>query len=40
MNPIANIEATIKILEKKLNKEEKQNLINSSIKELNLVLKN
>ena len=35
-----SIEATIKILEKKLNKEEKQNLINSSIKELNLVLKN
>ena len=36
----SSILATIKLLEKKLNKEEKQNLINSSINELNSVLKN
>ena len=34
------IEATISVLEKKLNKEDKQSLINQSIKELSLVLKN
>jgi len=34
------IESTIKILEKKLNDEERQNLINKSIAELALVLKN
>ena len=34
------ITATIDILEKKLNEKEKQNLINKSIAELNLVLKN
>ena len=36
----SSILATIKLLEKKLNKEEKQNLINSSINEFNSVLKN
>ncbi len=35
-----SIEAAIKVLEKKLNTEEKQKLINSSINELNNVLKN
>jgi len=35
-----SIEAAIKVLEKKLNKDEKQKLINSSINELNDVLKN
>ena len=35
-----SIEAAIYLLEKKLNKEEKQKLINSSINELNNVLKN
>ena len=34
------IEATVAILEKKLNQEEKQNLINQSIKDTKLVLKN
>ena len=35
-----SIDAAIKVLEKKLNTEEKQKLINSSINELNNVLKN
>ena len=35
-----SLEATISILEKKLNNEEKQNLINQSIKDLNSALKN
>ena len=35
-----SIESTINILEKKINQDEKQNLINNSIKELKLVLKN
>ncbi len=35
-----SIDTTIKILEKKLNEDEKQKLINSSISELNNVLKN
>ena len=34
------ISATVAVLEKKLNKEEKQNLINQSIKDLRSVLKN
>ena len=34
------ITATIDILEKKLNEKEKQNLINKSIAELNIILKN
>jgi len=34
------IQATVEILEKKLDKKSKQNLINSSISELNTVLKN
>jgi len=34
------IEATIALLEKKLDKEKKQNLINNSINEINSVLKN
>ena len=33
------IEATISVLEKQLNKEEKQNLINQSIKDFGLALK-
>ena len=35
-----SIEAAIKLLEKKLNQEEKQDLINQSIKDIGLVLKN
>ena len=35
-----SIEAAIKLLEKKLNQEEKQGLINQSIKDIGLVLKN
>jgi len=35
-----SIEALLDILEKKLNKEEKQNLINQSIKDLRSILKN
>lgn len=35
-----SIEATINLLEKKLNEDEKQNLINQSIKDLGTVLKN
>ena len=35
-----SIDATIAILEKKINKEEKENLINNSIKELKIALKN
>ena len=35
-----SIEAAVKLLEKKLNQDEKQNLINQSIKDLGLVLKN
>ena len=37
---LASIDATIAILEKKINKEEKENLINNSIKELKIALKN
>jgi len=35
-----SIEAAVSLLEKKLNKDEKQNLINQSIKDLGTVLKN
>ena len=35
-----SIDATIAILEKKINKEEKENLINNSIKELKIALQN
>ena len=34
------IEATVTILKKKLDNDEKQNVINQSIKELSLVFKN
>lgn len=35
-----SLEAAVSLLEKKLNKDEKQNLINQSIKELGIVFKN
>ena len=35
-----SIQATVTLLEKKLNKDEKQNLINKSIKDIGTVLKN